>query len=206
MRVMPEGLEANDRSVSPLARVSRSFLGRRWPEFFVELVLIIMGILGALAIDGWIQDRRDLETERSYMTMLQNDLVQIQESLQRYVDFETANMHQAAAAYSAIAVQNLPGDAAALQQLIGGLSARRTLRIVSGAFTDLTSTGSLQLIRRQELREKILQFFAESERVETVVEKNNTAFIDELYYRFLMDVGITALQGASTDADRRHRR
>ena len=192
-------LETDQRPVSPVGRVSQSLLRRRWPEFFVEFILIIVGILAALAIDGWMQDRQDRKSEVAYLELLRQDLIQIEETLQRFVDFETANLQNSAATYNAIAAKNLPGDVSELRKLIGGLSTRRTLRIVSGAYTDLTSTGNLQLIRSQDLREKMLRFFAESARVELVIEKNNTAFIDGMFYRFLADEGITAIWSPSPE-------
>ena len=63
--------------------------------------------------------------------------------------------------------------------------------MVSAAYTDLTSTGNLQLIRSRDLRDQLLRYFAEVARVERVIEKNNTTFIDTIYYEFLIEAEIT---------------
>ena len=75
--------------MSPPRRMSSSLAERRWFSFLAELVLIVAGILIALYIDGWVQEQRDRSTATEYLSMLREDLVLIEESLQTYVDFET---------------------------------------------------------------------------------------------------------------------
>lgn len=172
---------------------------RQWPAFFTELVLIVVGILIALAIDGAMQDRRDSQTETAYLRLLAEDLGQIEDTLRQFADFETANMETAAAIYHTIAVDNLPADTDDLRNQLAALGSRRTLQIVSASYTDLTSTGNLQLISNTALRGRIVRYFAEAARIELVIEKNNSAFIDGTYFRFLMDAGITPVFVASPE-------
>jgi hypothetical protein len=190
---MTEEIRAPRRPVSPPQRVATALLDRRWVTLFAELVLIVAGILIALAIDGWVQNQRDRETEVVYLLLLSEDLVQIEESLQDYVDFETANTELAASAYEAIAERNLPGDADQIRALLSGMGTRRTLSIDSAAYTDLLSTGNLQLIASQDLRQKIVQYFASIERAEVVIANNNAAFVDGIYFGFMLDRGITPI-------------
>jgi len=190
---------AGQPSHGPAHRLSAALSGRQWPAFFTELVLIVVGILIALAIDGWMQDRQDNRTEIAYLHLLVEDLGQIEGTLQQFADFETANMEIAAAVYNAIESYMLPADAGDLQKQLAALGARRTLQIVSAAYTDLTSTGNLALISNPELRGQIVRYFAEAERVALVIEKNNTAFIDGTYFRFLIDSGITPVFLASPE-------
>lgn len=160
-------------------------------------MLIVAGILIALYIDGWIQDRQDRAAETSYLELLRDDLALMEAELQAYIDFESANVELGARTYAAIASENLPGDPVALQQMLAGLGTRQTLNLFSSAYTDLTSSGNLQLIRSQELREKIVRYFASIERAERVIEKNNSAFIDAGYIGFLLESGITPFSLAS---------
>jgi hypothetical protein len=190
---MTEEIRAPRRPVSPPQRVATALLDRRWVTLFAELVLIVAGILIALAIDGWVQNQRDRETEVVYLLLLSEDLVQIEESLQDYVDFETANTELAASAYEAIAERNLPGDADQIRALLSGMGTRRTLSIDSAAYTDLLSTGNLQLIASQDLRQKIVRYFASIERAEVVIANNNAAFVDGIYFGFMLDRGITPI-------------
>ena len=67
---MSEELEPQQRALTATNRLASSFLRRRWPEFAVEFILIIVGILTALTIDGMAQDRKDRETETTYLELL----------------------------------------------------------------------------------------------------------------------------------------
>lgn len=49
-----------------ISRLTESLVGRRWGFFVAELVLVVAGILVALAIDGWVGDARDRQTEAVY--------------------------------------------------------------------------------------------------------------------------------------------
>jgi type II secretory pathway pseudopilin PulG len=196
---MAEDLETQERPVSPVGRVSHSFLHRRWPEFAVEFVLIIVGILAALYIDGWMQARQDRKSEQAYLELLREDLDLIEGELQGYVDFEATNVETGSATYAMLDVEDPSAGYAKIQLNLALLSARKTLQITSATYTDLQSTGNLQLIRNQDLRQSIVRYFVRTERTELVIEKNNGAFIDDLYDGFLFDMGITSVSLASHD-------
>lgn len=161
------------------------------PKLVVELVLIVVGILTALAIDAWAQDRQDRESERIYLELLVDDLLLIEDQLRRFADFETANLETAASVYAALAPDKPVRDAVQIQSALADISVRRTVQVMSAAYTDLQSTGSLQLIRNRELRQQIIRYFAQTERIERVIEKNNTAFVDGTYISSLLETGVT---------------
>lgn len=189
---MAEGPDHHERPVTPLGRNAQGLLLRRWPEFLIEFVLIIAGILAALAIDGWVQDRADRVSERAYLELLRDDLTLIEEQLEAYVEFESVNLEVGVAVYKAIEPENASTrDIRDLQSQFAGLSGRRTLQVTSTAYTDLQSTGNLQIIRDQDLRQKIIRYFTEAERIELIIEKNNTALVDGFYLSSLLELGIT---------------
>lgn len=196
---MSEDPATHEHAVTPLGRTARSLLWRRWPEFFIEFVLIIVGILTALAIDGWVQDRKDRRTEIAYLELLRDDLLLIEGQLQDYVDYESANVATGAALLHALDPSNSERKLAEIGASLSRLSARKTLQIVSTAFTDLQSTGNLQIISNQDLRQHLIRYFFQSERTELVIEKNNTAFIDNLYLPFMLNAGITNAYTAPND-------
>ncbi len=181
----------DDRSVSPVGRVSQSFLRRRWPEFLVEFILIIVGILAALAIDRWMQDSQDRKLERAYLELLVDDLDLIETSLLEHITFENSIVATSKAVLLAISEQNFPVDTQIIQQQLSEVSVRRTLRVESAAYADLTSTGNLQLVRNSDLRRQVVRYFATTERAELVAEKNSRHFVDETYIPFLVESGIT---------------
>jgi hypothetical protein len=139
-----------------------------------ELILIVAGILIALYIDGRVQDRQDRDSEATYLALLREDLALIEDMLEEYVRFETDNATTARDVYVA----------------------------VSGEVLSATPDESRHmLIRNQALRNAILRHFATIERAEAIIEKNNSAIIDAIYYRFLLDTGITPVWRSSLIPD-----
>jgi hypothetical protein len=166
-----------------------------------ELILIVAGILIALYIDGRVQDRQDRASEATYLALLREDLTLIEDMLEEYVRFETDNATTARDVYVAVSGEVLSATPDEIRHMLSQLASRRTLRIVSAAYTDLTNTGNIQLIRNQALRNAILRHFATIERAEAIIEKNNSAIVDAIYYRFMLDTGITPVWRSSLIPD-----
>ena len=198
---MADEIRAPQRPISPPQRVTTSLLERKWGSLLVELILIVSGILIALYIDGWVQDRQDRESEATYLALLQDDLALIEDMLEEYVRFETDNATTARDVYVAVSGEVVSAAPDDIRDMLSQLASRRTLRIVSAAYTDLTSTGNIQLIRNQALRNAILRHFATIERAEAIIEKNNSAIIDAIYYPFMLDTEITPVWRSSLIPD-----
>ena len=180
-----------DSSPSTLGRLAAALTSRHWSTFVIELALIVVGVVVALSIDDWAQARENQRSEKIYLASLIRDLDQIVESLQTYVDTETAMASASATTLKILAVDGYEQKGEKLREYLSDMGTRRTLRLVSAAYADLTSTGNFQLIRSRELREQLLRYFADVSRTELVVEKNNTVFIDNMFWSFTMEAGIT---------------
>lgn len=169
-------------SLSALGRLANALTSRHWSSFVIELVLIVVGIIVALSIDDWVQERKDQRSEKIYLASLIRDLDQMVESLQAYVDTETAIASASATTLKILTVDGYEQKGEELRENLSDMGTRRTLRLVSAAYADLTSTGNFQLIRSRDLREQLLRYFADVSRTELVVEKNNTVFIDNMFW------------------------
>lgn len=188
---MTEEIRAPRRPVSPPRRVTTSLLERRWTTLFAELVLIVAGILIALYIDGWAQDRQDRDREATYLRLLSDDLALIEAEIAQSVEFENSVLTTGKAFLDAISMMDSAADHRPLNGMLGEMSVRRTLSVVSAAYEDLTSTGNIQLIRNPDLRRQIVRYFANVERLELIVEKNSKQYVDEIFVHFLMSVGVS---------------
>lgn len=187
---MSEELEQQQPALTATNRLGSSFLRRRWPEFTVEFILIIVGILTALTIDGMAQDRKDRETETTYLELLRDDLVLIEAELAQFVEFEKSMLATGKTFLDAISTADPSGGDRPLAGMLAEMSVRRTLRVDSAAYTDLTSTGNLQLIRDQDLRRELVRYFADTERSELIAEKNSKEYVDGIFVPFVMDSGV----------------
>ena len=159
----------------------------RWGHVFVELVLLIVGILVALAVNGWIEDRRDARIEHEYLELLVRDLDRDLEVLKEVEEFESAQAAAAALAYRGVRMGVAPEEREAVAAALGQLTARRTLRLSRATYSDLLSTGNLRLIRNSGLRDRIVRLYEANDRAQAIRDRNNQEFVDRLYLTYLLD-------------------
>lgn len=177
-----------------LGRLTNGLLNRRLGLFVAELVLVTAGVLIALAVDGWISDSRDRQTEVVYLELLARDIEGIRHQIDLQIEFEKERIDTATTAYAALTTSDPMTKRAEIGPLLAMLVTRRTLSLSSATYDQMVSSGHLQLIRNHELRNMIVRFFAELERVERVTDNNNRELIDDVFIPFIMRMGVTALQ------------
>jgi hypothetical protein len=73
--------------MNPLRRISEQLRQMRWAQVMIELLLLVLGILIALAVDDWVQGRRDARVERDYLQLLVRDLERDDEILKEFIHF-----------------------------------------------------------------------------------------------------------------------
>ena len=174
-----------------LGRMSENLLGRRFRYFFAELVLVVAGILIALAIDGWAEDRRERDAETEYLELLLRDAREIGKEAELQLAFEQDMVRVAAAAYAMLDSADPAASAAALGVAISSMTIRRTVNLGSATYEQMVSSGHLQLIQSRELRDRLVRHFADMRRSEQIFGKNNQDLIDDVIVPYVMDDGIS---------------
>jgi hypothetical protein len=178
--------------VNPVRRFAAALREKRWSHVVIELALLVAGILIALAVDGWIDDRRDARLERQYLELLSRELDRDIKVLEETLAFEEAQAAASALAYRALRSGVLPEEREAVAEALGQLTARRTLRLGRATYTDLLSTGNLRLIRNPDLRDRIVRLYETTERAQLIRDRNNQEFVDRIYVTYLLDQGLVA--------------
>jgi hypothetical protein len=181
-----------------LGRLTNSLLKRRLGFFVAELVLVIAGVLIALAVDGWIADLHDRQNEGIYLELLARDIEGIRDQADLQMEFEKEKIDAAARAYAALATADPRTKQAEIGASLAMLITRRTLSVRSATYDQMVSSGHLQLIRNHELRNNIVRFFATLERSERITDNNNRELIDRVFIPFIMRAGVTALPPPDT--------
>jgi hypothetical protein len=182
---------------NPIGRLADELREMRWAHVVVELVLLVLGILIALAVNDWMQDRRDAQTERQYLELLARDLDQDLEVLKEFAAYEERQTADGVMAYRALRDPAEVADKEAIAEALSRLMSRRTLRLVRATYTDLLSTGNIRLIRNTGLRDRIVKLYEANERVSTIIDRNNQAFVDQMYMGFMMSTGLIAPRSGS---------
>jgi hypothetical protein len=164
----------------------------RWGQVLFELALLVTGILIALAVNNWMDQRREARAERQYLELLGRDLEQDLETLDEIRRFEEAQVAASALVFRGLRHGVAPADREAVAAALGQLTSRRTLRLRRAAYTNLLSTGELRLIRNTALRDRIVRLYENNERAQTIRDRNNQEYVDRMYMTYLLDQGLVA--------------
>lgn len=149
---------------------------------FGEIILVVIGILIALSINTWNQNRLNTKKETYYLTQLKQELSnqneEINERLERassslkVVDTLLYHFNKDGKFTASI---ELNGN---LFQLIGGTN----LKLYRTTFDELISTGQLTLIKSDELRSKILFCYQEIEKsTNDIFNNSENVFYKEIF-------------------------
>jgi hypothetical protein len=181
--------DANQMTLT--SRITDSLLNRRLLFFAAELILIVAGVLIALAIDEWVNDARERRTEILYLQLLARDLDEISQRLDDQLVFEQGMVDTSARAYAALSAADPRVNKEEIGRLLGSLGTRKTLSLTSATYNQMVDSGQLQLIENSDLRDSLIRYFTRMELVERIADKNNAMFVDDIYNAFLVRAGIT---------------
>jgi hypothetical protein len=162
----------------------------RYRHVLLELLLLVAGILIALAVNGWIEDRREARTERHYLERLARDLDQDLEVLREFVAFETRQVDDAVLAYRPLCGEVAVSDRVPVSRALDHLMMRRTVRFARATYSDLLATGNLRLLSDAPLRDRIVRLYEANERWTAILDRNNQIYVDQAYMSFMMDAGL----------------
>jgi len=163
---------------------------KRLGHVLLELLLLVAGILIALGVNGWIEDRREATSERLYLERLARDFNQDLEVLDEFVSFEERQTNDAVLAYRPLCGGAAVDDREEVARALDHLTGRRTIRFARATYSDLLSTGNLRLIRDAALRDRIVKLYESNERWAAIIDRNNQVYVDQLYLGFMMGAGL----------------
>ena len=120
--------------------------GRLVGEFF----LVVLGVLAALMVDAWIEQRHDDNLRQEYLARLTDDLEADRQNLEYRISFFTS-VH----AFGLQTLENLRSDSPVDQDAILAAyyaSENFEFRPIQNTYEDLQSTGNIRLLDDIELR------------------------------------------------------
>ena len=144
-----------------LERLRRNFTEANYGVLFLELVLVVVGILIAFQIDRWAEERRDREEEYQYLLRLQEDLNFESTVMQRSIDYaeerlDDVRLLEAVAANPALAQENPTRFIMALEQVTW----RSFPQVSANVYSELQSTGNQSLIRSESIRSRLSEYYS----------------------------------------------
>jgi hypothetical protein len=161
----------------------------RW--FAAEFLVIVTGVLVALALNALYERREDGRNERAYLALLERDLGHTTQQLNEKIAFEAGQLRDGLSAYRALSGGPVaPENRAAVSASLSNLVDRRTMILRDATYQDLISTGNLRLIRDRRLRDEIVGYYSATYGEFDVMNRNNAVVVDGLYNSLMIARGL----------------
>lgn len=145
-----------------------------------EILLVMIGILLALQINIWNQNYTNRKEETKALINIQSDLdAQIQE-LNRFINYEESVLGNANSILSHFQENDGFINLDTLYDKINSLGSRLTIKPFNNTFSELNSSGTLDLIRSDSIRLKLIEYYQNFERETVAIDRNNTSLNTEI--------------------------
>ena len=167
-------------------RILEALKARSWSALFFEVALIVIGILLALAIDGWNDERKDRVVEGEYLRLLVRDLDLTIDQLETTIEYADKTIEYGLGAYRELSEDRDRADREAVIRGINALTGRLTVRPYQATYSDLLSTGNIRLIKDHNLRDQISSYYETAQLSYQTFDRNRTFFNDELFAEFVI--------------------
>ena len=128
-----------------------------------EIVLVVIGILIALQINNWNEERKNAEKENKYLSNINREIISDSLALER----SWFKNRQKKIECLELAKQYVLGDYSPKDTLLfinnvgfGGINSRASFTGSSRTYKELISTGNLSLISNDSIRELIVNYYS----------------------------------------------
>jgi len=137
-----------------------------------EIFLVVVGILIAVQIDDWSEERKLKKKEDEYYCKLLEDLQQDQDQIARLIGETEIRLMHANHLLHFLQLPTLDPDTISKEMMLANSLVTFTFKPSTAAFDDLKSSGNLRLID-ETIAKKLRQYYANVEGIVDVVDINS---------------------------------
>lgn len=149
-----------------------------WHQAIAEVALIVAGILIALAIDTWRDEKLEREAETNYLEALRQDFETNRERLELAIN-DHQNVIKIGNEVLTLIQSGLTEESSAeLLSKLGDLYSFPNWIPVTGTYDDIVNSGRLLYIQNERLRKEISGFLRTSDRIRRYEELQTTTWYD----------------------------
>lgn len=173
-----------------------------WGQAAGEAVLILLGILLALAVDTWWEERAERRTEREYLQALATELREMTTYVEG-VERRAVEIQEAGRELLTVS-SNWDSEAVSsdsLAALLVSLSLEGEWSPPTTVYEDLVNTGTVEIIRSEAVRRGLNELMASVDWVEGRQVRHNEFFWGEMdpYFRQQLPIlAVFAYEGLGT--------
>jgi hypothetical protein len=138
----------------------------RWPEYLIEMVVIILSISISFALDQWKERRHEHEVEQLYLKTLSNNLISDMDALHEVIPETELVIRKAQALLTASqAPPSAAPPARPIDEDLRDIARRPSFFAHDAAFSDLRSSGNLRVIHDFKLKSALFDYYGQYESI-----------------------------------------
>jgi len=171
--------------------------GKYFKYAFGEIILVVIGILIALAINNWNENRKLKNQEIIYLENLKNDINTQIQMLDVYIDFENIIIDQTNDITKHYELNDGFKNMDSIFPKINDLTTRWTFTNANMTLLQMLNSNQINIIQNRELREELIAYNQQIDLFTKNTNINNTNLIDNFTTRTFIEIGSYALYGHS---------
>ena len=148
-----------------------------------EIVLVMVGILLALQVNNWNEERKQLIQVNAALESLVEDLAIQNEIIEEQILNEKNHI---VAIDSIYMLMELPLSISKLDRMLDSLTSRQTFIAVKATFNNLEESGGLLFLKDLQLQNSIIRYYQKLDYTESVVSNNNLFIVDSQYSQYYL--------------------
>ena len=168
-----------------------------------EIVLVVIGILIALQINNWNEERKNRISEADYYFKLLEDVDQDALEIQNQIDINQVRIDNSNK-FIGLLQHGIFTQSEVVQVMLGSISKTTfTFQPSKAAFEDLKSSGNLGLLRDLNIKNKLIAYYTKLDGLIDVIDVNSDASIGAFfnYQKDFSEIGWQYLPFVATEID-----
>jgi len=148
-----------------------------------EIVLVMVGILLALQVNNWNEERKQSIQVNTALEGLVEDLTIQNEIIDEQILYEKKHI---AAIDSIYSLMEFPLNIGKVDKMLDSLTSRQTFISVKATFNNLEESGGLLFLKDLQLQNSIIRYFQKLDYTESVISNNNLFIVDSQYSQYYL--------------------
>ena len=177
------------KSVLPAGRYLKYAIG--------EIILVVVGILIALQVNNWNENRKLRKQEIIYLNNLKNDIRTQIQMLDIYIDFENIIISQTKDIIKHYELNDGFYNMDSIFPKLHDLTVRWTFSNANTTLIQMLNSDQINIVKNRPLKEELVAFNQQIDLFAKNTNINNTNLVDNLTTKTFVEIGAYALYGNS---------
>ena len=153
-----------------------------------EIVLVVIGILIALQLNTMKENHIEQKQERVYLNNIKRDLQNQLTKIDAQIEYEKSVVEVAKPILKLYQANKKFTIDSSFTASIGIMTGRMTFVKVDPTYTELLSSGHIDILSNNEFKNSLITYYQDLERVEQITNKNNNLFTDAVYMNNIINL------------------